>query len=324
MAPIKRALGNNTGLFLNPVGLGCMGMTEFYGNEFNDETNMTVLDRALELGCTFWDTADMYGAGENEELLGRYFAKTGNRDKVFLCTKFGVLRDRETKQFTGLSGKPDYVHKACNASLERLGVDTIDLFYLHRPDPEIPIEDTVKAMAELVKDGKVRYLGLSAVTPELLRRAHKVHPIAAIQVQYSPWFLDIEKNGLLETAKELGVTVVAYSPLGMGFLTGDIKSRDELVETDFRRKNPNLWSDDGIPKNLDLVNKIERLAEKKGVFPAELVLAWVLAQGKNIFAIPGTKKIKYLEQNVQSGQIHLTNEELTEMRKLVDAVSFSK
>ncbi|KAG2220467.1 hypothetical protein INT45_011471 [Circinella minor] len=323
MTLTKRELGYNTGVFINPIGLGCMGMTEFYGDNFDEETNLTVLDRALELGCNFWDTADMYSAGENEELLGKYFAKSGNRDKVFLCTKFGVLRDRETKQFTGLSGKPEYVHKACKASLKRLGVDTIDLFYLHRPDPEVPIEETVKAMAELVKEGKVRYLGLSGVDSDLLRRAHKVHPIAAIQEQFSPWALSIQQNGLLETAKELGITVVAYSPLSSGFLTGAIKSRKDLVDSDFRTKNPNYWKED-TPKKMELVNKIGELAEKKNISSAELVLAWVLGQGENIVAIPGTKKIKYLEQNVKGGQAKLSNEELAEITKAANSADIEE
>ncbi|KAI9479586.1 aldo/keto reductase [Zychaea mexicana] len=316
----QRELGR-TGTFVNPLGLGCMGMSDFYGPT-DEEENMAVLSRALELGCNFWDSADMYGVGENERLLGRYFSKSGNRDKVFLCTKFGIVRDEKTGAFSAPNGKPEYVRKACEASLKRLGVDTIDLYYQHRYDPETPIEDTVKAMAELVKEGKVRYIGLSECSAENIRRAHRIHPISAYQVEFSPWTLDIETNGALDTCRELGITIVAYSPLGRGFLTGAIKSPDDLADNDYRKLNPR-FSRENFSKNLELVAKIQGIAEKKGATTPELVLAWVLTQGKDFITIPGTKRLKYLEQNLKGGQLQLTNEDLAEIRKVVDAATVS-
>ncbi|KAF7727587.1 hypothetical protein EC973_007348 [Apophysomyces ossiformis] len=300
-----------------------MGMSEFYGRT-DDEESVKTLERALELGCTFWDTADMYGCGHNERLLGRVLKD--HRDKVFLCTKFGNVRD-DSGKFVGVSGKPEYVRQQFEKSLQNLGVSYVDLYYQHRVDKDTPIEETVKAMAELVKEGRVRYLGLSECSGETLRRAYKVHPIAAVQMEYSPWTLDIEKNGLLEAARELGVTIVFVSsvdelidnssPLGRGMLTGTIKSIDDLAEDDYRRHNPR-YSAENFAKNLEIVSKIEQLAAKKGVTPSQFVLAWVLAQGPDFVVIPGTKKIKYLEQNFAAGDIQLTPEEIADMRKVVD------
>ncbi|KAG2223698.1 hypothetical protein INT45_007276 [Circinella minor] len=305
-----------TGIKVNPVGLGCMGMSDGIYGPANDADSRNVLDRALELGCTFWDTADIYGHGHNESLLSETVKK--NRDKIFLCTKFGILLNPETHAFEGICGKPEYVRNSCEESLARLGIDTIDLYYLHRVDKDTPIEETVKAMAELVKEGKVRYLGLSECSGDTLRRAYKVHPITAVQMEYSPWFNDIETNGLLDAARELGVSIIAYSPLGRGFLTGAIKSLDDIPENDFRRTVPR-FSAENFPKNLELVKKIEELAAKKGVTASEYVLAWVLGQGDDFFVIPGTKKIKYLEQNIKGGQLELTKEEEVEMRAVIDA-----
>ncbi|CAG8598430.1 9926_t:CDS:2, partial [Racocetra fulgida] len=281
---VLRELGK-TGVKIPVIGLGCMGMSEFYGS--SDETeNLKVLNRAIDLGCVFWDTAD-------------------RRNEVFLCTKFGNVRG-ENGEFLGVNGKPEYVHEACEKSLQRLGVDCIDLYYQHRVDPTVPIEDTVKAMAELVEKGKVKYIGLSECSANTLRRAHKVHPIAAIE--YSPWTLDIETNGLKKACEELGVTIVAYSPLGHDF-----------EPNDFRRHNPRYMGDN-FAKNLELVKEIERIAEKKGVTASQLSLAWVLAQGENIVAIPGTKKVKYLEENVHAENVKLTAEELAEIRKIIDSI----
>ncbi|KAG0178515.1 hypothetical protein DFQ29_003390 [Apophysomyces sp. BC1021] len=307
-------------------------MSEFYG-KFDDEESVKVLERAIELGymnkpliivklnwnnvlyrCSFWDTADMYGCGHNERLIGRVLKQ--NREKVFICTKFGNVRD-DDGNFLGVSGKPEYVRQQFEKSIKNLGVSYVDLYYQHRVDKDTPIEETVKAMAELVKEGRVRYLGLSECSAETLRRAYKVHPIAAVQMEYSPWTLDIEKNGLLAAARELGVTIVCYSPLGRGMLTGAIKSIDDLDKDDFRRYNPR-YSPENFPKNLEVVHKIENLAAKKGVTPSQFVLAWVLVQGPEFIVIPGTKKIKYLEQNFSAGDIKLTPEEISEMRKVVD------
>ncbi|KAG0166873.1 hypothetical protein DFQ28_006810 [Apophysomyces sp. BC1034] len=309
---LNKQLGKN-GPTVAGVGLGCMGMSEFYGKS-DDEENVKTLERAIELGCTFWDTANVYGCGHNEQLIGRVLKH--NREKVFIATKFGCVRD-DNGNFLGVSGKPEYVRQQFEESIKRLGFSYVDLYYQHRVDKETPIEETVKAMAELVKEGRVRYLGLSECSAETLRRAYKVHPIAAVQMEYSPWSLDIEKNGLLEAARELGVTIVCYSPLGRGILTGAIKSIDDFEEDDFRRFSPQ-YSPENFPKNLEVVNKIEKLAAKKGVTPGQFVLAWVLAQGPEFIVIPGTKKVKYLEQNFAAGDVKLTPEEISEMRKVVD------
>ncbi|CAB4492693.1 unnamed protein product [Rhizophagus irregularis] len=309
-----RELGK-TGVKISAIGLGCMGMSEFYGSA-DEQENINVLNRAIELGSTFWDTSDIYGNGANEILLSKVLKD--KRDKVFLCTKFGSLRN-SNGAFLGVSGKPEYVRQACEKSLKRLGVDYIDLYYQHRMDPNTPIEDTVGALAELVKEGKVKYIGLSECSAETLRRAHKVHPIAAIQMEYSPWTIDIEKNGIMEACRELGVTIVAYSPLGRGFLTGKYKSIDDFEPDDFRRAVPRFQGEN-FNKNLEIVRKFEEFANKKGVTPSQLCLAWVLAQGDNIVAIPGTRKIKYLEENFEAAKIHLTPEELSEIRQIINSI----
>ncbi|KAI8147017.1 aldo/keto reductase, partial [Fennellomyces sp. T-0311] len=313
MGPELRQLGSNPSALFSPVGLGCMNMSEFYGEQ-DDDASIKVLERALEIGCTFWDTADVYGNGHNERLLSRLLKE--HRDKIFLCTKFGYIRD-ESGAFTGTSGKPEYVRESCNKSLERLGVDTIDLFYMHRPDKTVPIEETMGALAELVKEGKVRHVGLSECNAETLRRAHKIHPVSAIQMEYSPWFLDIEKNGVLEAARELGVTIVAYSPLGRAIFTGSLKSADDVPEDDHRRHLPR-FQDDHFKKNLELSNMIQTIAAKKGVSSSEFVLAWILAQGPEFAVIPGTRSVKHLEQNYNAVQLKLTPEEIAEMRKILN------
>jgi aryl-alcohol dehydrogenase-like predicted oxidoreductase len=299
----KRKLGSQ-GLTVSAVGLGCMGMSEFYGRGDKQESIATI-HRALELGVTLLDTADIYGPYVNEELVGH--AIRGRHGEVVLATKFGVVRD-ENAQFRGVNGKPDYVRSACEASLKRLGVDTIDLYYQHRVDPDTPIEDTVGAMAALIPEGKVRFLGLSEASPQTLRRACTVHPISALQTEYSLWSRDPEDK-VLETCRELGVGFVAYSPLGRGFLTGQIKAPDDLEKDDFRRQSPRFQGEN-FQRNLDMVTKLEELAAEKDCTPAQLALAWLLARGENIVPIPGTKHRKYLEQNVVAANIDLTAEDL--------------
>jgi aryl-alcohol dehydrogenase-like predicted oxidoreductase len=281
-----------------------MGMSEFYGTADEGEAIATI-HRAIELGVTFLDTADMYGPFTNERLVGRAIAD--RRDKVVLATKFGNERN-EDGSWVGINGRPEYVHKACDASLERLGVDHIDLYYQHRVDNDTPIEETVGAMKELVDAGKVRHLGLSEAAPDTIRRAHAVHPIAALQTEYSLWERDPEDE-ILPTVRELGIGFVPYSPLGRGFLSGQIKSLDDLDENDFRRRGPRFQGEN-FQKNLDLVVKVEELASEKGITPSQLALAWVLAQGEDIVPIPGTKRVKYLEENVGAVDVQLTEDDL--------------
>ncbi|ORZ01103.1 aldo/keto reductase family protein [Syncephalastrum racemosum] len=315
---ILRQLGKD-GPIVNALGLGAMGMSAFYTGRGNITENIRVLERAVERGCTFIDTADIYGKGENEKLLSHILKK--RRDEIFLCTKFGFRLDCP-EGVANIDGRPEYVQEACEASLKRLGVDTIDLYYQHRVDPNTPIEDTVKAMADLVKQGKVRYLGLSECSAQTLRRAYAVHPISAVQIEFSPWTLDIEQNGLLETARELGVAIVAYSPLGRGFLTGAIKTVDDLAADDSRRLHPRFLGDNFI-KNLELVDKIKELAQRKGCTSSQLCLSWVLAQGEDFFVIPGTTKMKNLEENLAAAHVELSQEDMGEVRSIITSFEVS-
>ncbi|KAJ2402523.1 hypothetical protein GGI23_000652 [Coemansia sp. RSA 2559] len=304
------------------IGLGTMGMSAVFGPT-DDEQSVKVLERAIGLGCTFWDTADFYGLGHNEKLLSRVLKE--NRDKVFLSTKFGlVLRKPEEdppKAFayyiTGFNGKREFVRESLHQSLERLGTDYVDMYMIARIDRSTPLEETVGAMAELVKEGKVRYLALSECTADDLRRAYKVHPIAAVEVEYSAWTLDIERDGLLDACRELGVTVIAYAPLGRGFLTGRVRSLDALDKEDVRNVF-DRFQPENMEANLKLVDTFELLAKKNNATSGQLALAWLLEQEKNLIAIPGTKKVKYLEENFGAGQIKLSDAELKEIRNVVD------
>ena len=298
-----RQLGNS-GLTVSTIGLGCMGMSEFYGTGDEAESIATI-HRALELGVTFLDTADMYGPFTNEKLVGR--AIRDRRDQVVLATKFGNERSDDGR-FLGVNGKPEYVRQCCDASLQRLGVDYIDLYYQHRVDTRVPIEETIGAMAELVQQGKVRYLGMSEAAPATIRRAQAVHPISALQTEYSLWSRDPEDE-ILPTVRELGIGFVAYSPLGRGFLSGQIKSLDDLAPNDFRRHSPRLQGEN-FQKNLQLVERVEQIAAEKQVTPSQLALAWLLAQGQDIVPIPGTKRRQYLEENVAAVDVDLTPDEL--------------
>jgi aryl-alcohol dehydrogenase-like predicted oxidoreductase len=299
----KRSLGSQ-GLVVSELGLGCMGMSEFYGTPDEDESIATIR-RAIELDVTFLDTADMYGPFTNERLVGK--AITGMRDQVTLATKFGNERAEDGTRL-GVNGRPEYVRKACDASLERLGVEHIDLYYQHRVDPDTPVEETWGAMKELVEAGKVRYLGISEAAPETIRRAHEVHPVTALQTEYSLWSRDVEDE-VLPTVRELGIGFVAYSPLGRGFLTGQIQRFEDLPEGDFRRSSPRFQGEN-FQKNLELVDRVKEIANEKGVAASQLALAWLLHQGEDIVPIPGTKRRKYLEENVAASQIKLTDEDL--------------
>jgi aryl-alcohol dehydrogenase-like predicted oxidoreductase len=303
----QRRLGTQ-GLVVSAEGLGCMGMSEFYGTA-DEAEGIATIHRAIELGVTFFDTADMYGPHTNERLVGRALA--GRRDEVVLATKFGIRRDPEDATRRGVDGRPEYVREAIDGSLRRLGVDHVDLYYQHRVDPDTPIEETVGAMAELVAAGKVRYLGLSEAAPETIRRAHAVHPISALQTEYSLWSRDPEAE-ILPLLRELGIGFVPYSPLGRGFLTGTIRSPDDLEAGDFRRHNPRFQGE-ALERNVALVERVGELAAEKGVTPGQLALAWVLAQGDDIAPIPGTKRIRWLEENVAAAEIALSGEELARL-----------
>jgi aryl-alcohol dehydrogenase-like predicted oxidoreductase len=305
-----RNLGTQ-GLVVSEQGLGCMGMSEFYGPT-DEAESVATLNRALELGINFFDTSDAYGPYRNEELLGRTFR--GRRDQVIIATKFAIRRDPSDPSVRSIDGRPEYVREACDASLKRLGIDCVDLYYQHRVDANVPIEDTVGAMADLVQAGKVRYLGLSEAGPKTIRRAHAVHPITALQTEYSLWSRDPEDE-ILATVRELGIGFVAYSPLGRGFLTGQIKSINDLAEDDYRRYSPRFQGEN-FAKNLGMVTKVTEMAQAKGVTPGQLALAWVLAQGEDIVPIPGTKRRNYLEENVAASGMELTADDLKELDAL--------
>jgi aryl-alcohol dehydrogenase-like predicted oxidoreductase len=306
----KKKLGSQ-GLEVSRLGLGCMGMSEFYGSN-NDEESIKTIHHAVDLGITFFDTSDMYGPFKNEELLGKAFK--GIRDKVVIASKFGILRTGDPN-VRAINGRPEYVKSSCDASLKRLGVDYIDLYYQHRIDSNTPIEDTVGAMADLVKEGKVRFIGLSEAGSNTIKRAHKIHPLTALQTEYSLWSRDPEDE-ILPLVKELGIGFVAYSPLGRGFLTGRFKSIDDFEQNDYRRVSPRFQGEN-FKKNLKLVDTINEIAKTKGVTPGQLALAWIITQNNFIVPIPGTTKAKHLDENIAALEIKITEEELSTINKLL-------
>ena len=309
MTNTQRTLGNST-LQVGRIGLGCMGMSEFYGGTRDEAAHIKTLHAAIDLGINHFDTADMYGVGHNEELLSKAFSDRW--DKVTLATKFGVRRGANG-EWMGISGRPEYVREACEKSLKRLGLETIDLYYQHRPDPNVPVEESVGAMKKLVEEGKVRFIGLSEFSAEQIRAAHAVHPITALQTEYSLWTRNVEEEGILEACRDLGIAFVAYSPLGRGFLTGAIQSRDALDASDFRRNNPR-FSEEALAKNARFVELIRDIAARKGATEAQVALAWVLAQGEDVFMIPGTRRIERLKENLGAWKVQFTSEELADIR----------
>lgn len=316
----QRQLGDTR---VSALGLGCMGMSFGYNSfgGYNDQESMRVLSKAADSGLTFWDTSDVYGPRTNEQLLGKWFKQTGRRNEIFLASKFGIEFNQDGSQTGRTVGTPEYIKAACNASLERLGIDCIDLYYQHRVDPDTPIEQTVRAMAELKQQGKIKYLGLSECSAQTLRRAHAVHPIAAAQMEFSPFALEItsEQTQFLKTARELDVKIVAYSPLGRGFLTGSIKSRADFDKGDSRLNQPRM-SEENFPSNLELVDSLARIARNKGCTTSQLTLAWVLAQGDDIIPIPGTKRVEYLEENIKAAYIQLSEAEVKEVTTAIESV----